>query len=66
MRNQPTSNNHALYQPSSEEVERAAQAWQEWQFPGRDWSTAPETMKAKFREGARLSLIAALSASSLR
>lgn len=62
MRNQ-TSNPHSAThaEPSADQIERAAKAWQEWQFPGRDWDTAPEAMKTKFREGARLSLIAAWS-----
>lgn len=40
-------------------VEAAAKAWFEWQFPMRDWDTASDQMKHKFKDGADLSLQAA-------
>ena len=50
-------------EPTEEQVEAAAKAWLTWQFPNRDWDTAVDAMKDKFREGARVILLAAGSAS---
>jgi len=49
-------------EPTLAEVEAAARAWMTWQFPGRDWEGAVESMKQKFREGARVVLRAAMAA----
>ena len=49
-------------EPSEEEVEAAARAWLSWQFPGRDWDTAVDAMREKFRDGARIVLRAAATA----
>ena len=49
-------------EPSEEQVEAAAKAWLSWQFPGRSWEDAVPSMKKKFRDGARRSLAAAISA----
>lgn len=39
-------------------VEAAAKAWLQWQF-GRDWDTAVPELQNKFREGAKVVLVAA-------
>jgi len=49
-------------EPSEAEIEAAAKAWLSWQFPGRDWDTAVDVMKDRFRDGARVVLRAAASA----
>lgn len=41
------------------QIDAAAKAWMEWQFPGRSWDDAVPEMRAKFREGARCALTAA-------
>lgn len=46
-------------EPSDRQVEAAARAWLEWQFPGRSFDAAGSSMKSKFREGARVVLMAA-------
>ena len=50
---------------TDEQVEAAAKAWMTWQFPGRRWEDAVPSMKAKFREGARKALVAAVSVDEL-
>lgn len=51
-------------EPTTEEIEAAAKAWLEWQFPGRPWEDAVEAMKQKFRDGATEALRAAASVSN--
>ena len=46
---------------TQEEIEAGAKAWLHWQF-GRDWDSATEPMREKFREGARSILMAAACA----
>lgn len=46
--------------PTDRQVEAAARAWMSWQFPGRAWDDAIPEMQAKFRDGARRALAAAL------
>ena len=46
--------------PSRDEVEAAAKAYAEWQFPKMAWDDLREGMKNKFREGARKALEAAM------
>jgi hypothetical protein len=55
-------------EPSLVEVEAAAQALVEWQFPTREqpWESLPEGMKDKFREAARRALNAASKAEAAR
>jgi hypothetical protein len=48
-------------EPTPEQVEAAAKAWMAWQFPGREWETAVESMREKFREGALVVLRAGMS-----
>jgi hypothetical protein len=45
---------------SDKQVEAAAKAWLEWQFDGQKWETASDSMKAKFLDGARVILSAAV------
>jgi len=40
----------------------AAQAWMAWQFPGRQWADVVPELRARFRSGAKASLIAAFQA----
>lgn len=55
-------------EPNVVEIEAAAKALVEWQFPtrARAWESLPETMKEKFREAARRALNAALNAEKAR
>jgi hypothetical protein len=46
-------------EPTERQIEAAAKAWMTWQFPGRAWEDAVPALQDKFREGAKLSLIAA-------
>jgi len=46
-------------EPTETEVEAAARAWLSWQFPGREWDTAVESMRNRFRDGAKVVLRAA-------
>lgn len=46
-------------EPTDEQIDAAAKAWLEWQFPGRKWDRASEQMKNAFRDGARRAIIAA-------
>jgi len=53
------------YEPTEVEIEAAARAWLDWQFPGRYWNTATQAMKDKFREGAKVVLQAAGNARTI-
>lgn len=39
-------------------IENAAKAWMEWQFPLWQWENASSSMKDKFRDGAKVVLAA--------
>jgi hypothetical protein len=54
--------NGIAQEPTEQQVEAAARAWMTWQFPGRAWEDAVPAMKSKFRDGARLALLAAFVA----
>jgi len=49
------------HEPCDDEIEAAARAIVEWQFPKREspWEAIPEEMKNKFRDAARRALEAA-------
>lgn len=49
-------------EPCDAQIEAAAKAWMTWQFKKASWDSASPAMKDKFREGARLVLLAAAKA----
>ena len=49
-------------EPSPAHIEAAARAWMIFQFPTHKWETASVVLKNKFREGAKIMLMAAANA----